>query len=371
MPVMKKLRFTLLAAALSAIILLQFTAQAQNISFLNDYLNNVLVYSEGTLKQTEHLPLRSYVVSNNMIAYEDNSGNLKVFHNHYVHQLSSFASTYKVSDNLAAWSMNTQLKVFDNGSTKNLSITMKQYFLCDEIVVWYDDYEKRLKAYYNKETFDLDDALATDTVNSVTMGENIVAFGDSQGYLNIFYEGECEKICYNDRVKSIAAGRDIVAFVEEPVNNFQVYYYGDLSDLDSFEPVSYKTGDAFVAFVDANNYLKVFYDFKTETVSFYSPDFYETADDLMVYGVQNYFKVWYRGAVYTLESYIPEDYKMNNNVVAWIDQLGNLKFFDGHKIETISYEKVNGFEIHGSTVKYWFGVNSEHVYSQGKTYKND
>jgi hypothetical protein len=335
MPVMKKLRFALLVAVISAIALPQFTAQAQNISFLNDYLDNVLIYSDGTLKQTEHLPLRSYVVSNNMIAYQDNSGNFKIFHNHY------------------------------------LSITMKQYFLSDDIVVWYDDYEKRLKAYYNKETYDLDDALATDTVNSVTMGENIVAFVDSQGYLNIFYDGETERICFNDRVKSIAAGRDIVAFVEEPVNNFQVYYYGDLSDLDSFEPVSYKAGDAFVAFVDANNYLKVFYNFKTETVSFYSPDFYETADELMVFGVQNYFKVWYRGAVYTLESYIPEDYKMNNNVVAWIDQLGNLKFFDGEKIETISYEKVNGFEIHGSTVKYWFGVNSEHVYNQGKTYKND
>lgn len=368
---MKKLRFLLFLAGFSVLIILRSSVQAQNISFFNDYLNNVLVFCDGTLKQTEHLPLRSYCVSNNMIAYEDNSGNFKIYHNHYLHQLSSFATTYKVSDNLAAWSMNTQLKVFDNGQAKNLSITMKQYFLSDDIVVWYDDYEKRLKAYSNKETYILDDALATDTMKAVTMGENIVAYVDSQGYLNVFYNGESERICFNERIKSIAAGRDIVAFVEEPINNFQVYYYGDLSDLENFEPISYKTGDAFVAYVDANNYLKVFYNFKTEVISFDIPAFYETADELMVFGVQNDFKVWSAGKVYTLETYIPTDYKMNNNVIAWIDHLGNLKFFDGQKTETISYEKVTDFEIHGNIVKYDFGVNSENIYYLGKTYKND
>ncbi len=345
--------------------------KAQDISFLNDYLNNVQVFSDGKLKQTEHLPMKSYIVSNNMLAYEDNAGNFKIFHNHYLHQVSSFASTYQVSDNLAALSMNTQLKVFDDGIVKNLTVNLTSYYLGDDVLVWFDNYEKRLKAYYNKEVYDLDDALATGVMGMVTIGENIVAFVDSQGYLNVFYEGEIENICFAERVKSIAAGRDIVAFVEEPVNNFQVYYFGDLTELENFEPISYKTGDCFVAYVDANNYLKVFYNFKKETVSFDKPDFYETTDALMVFGVQNYFKVWYDGRIYTLESYIPEDYKMNNNVVAWIDQLGNLKFFDGEKTETISYEKVTGFEIHGSIVKYSFGVNSEHIYSKGKTYKND
>ncbi len=345
--------------------------RTQDVSFFNDYLKNVSAFSDGNLKQIEHLPFKSYVVSNNMIAYEDNAGNFKIYHKHYVHQVCSFASTYLVSDNLATVSMNTQLKVFDDGTIKNLTVNLSEYYMGDDVVVWFDDYEKRLKAYYEKEIYDLDDALATDTINEVHVGENIVAFVDSQGYLNIFYTGESERICYNERVKSIAVGRDIVAFVEEPVNNFQIYYFGDLSELESFEPVSYKTGDGFVAYVDVNSYLKVFSNFKTEIVSFDEPDFYETTDELMVFGVQNYFKVWLNGKVFTLESYIPEDYKMNNNVVAWTDQLGNLKFFNGEKIETISYEKVSGFEIHGNIVKYTFGVNSEHIYHNGKTFKND
>ncbi|HOZ31009.1 MAG TPA: hypothetical protein PLL66_08845 [Bacteroidales bacterium] len=344
---------------------------AQNISFFNDYLNNVNVYDDGNVKQIEHLPLKSYQTGDHMLAYEDNAGNFKIYYNHFLHHISSFASTYSISDNLAAIRMNTQLKVFDDGTVKSLTINLTDYFLGDDVLVWFDDYEKRLKVYYEQEIFDLDDALATGTMNEVIVGDNIVAFVDSQGYLNVFYEGNIERICFRERVKSISAGRDIVAFVEEPVNNFQAYYFGDLIDLEGFEPVSFKTGDQFVAYVDANNYLKVFYDFKTETVSFDVPDFYETSDELMVFSVQNYFKVWYKGKVYTMESYIPQDYKMNNNVLAYIDQLGNLKFFNGETLETISYEKVTDFEIHGSIVKYSFGVNSEHIYYQGKTYKND
>ncbi len=161
---------------------------SQQLSFFNDYLDNVQVFDNGSIKQVEHLPLKNYQVTNNAIAYEDNSGNFKVYHNHYLHSLSNFVSNYHASDNLVGFNMNTQLKVFDNGSAKNLSINMRDYFVDDELIVWYDDFEKRLKVYYEKETYDLDDALATDTMNSVMLGENTVAFVDSKNYMNIFYE---------------------------------------------------------------------------------------------------------------------------------------------------------------------------------------
>ncbi|MCK9255700.1 MAG: hypothetical protein GX793_08340 [Bacteroidales bacterium] len=368
---MEKYKIILFLPLLFLMSSMKSNVNAQNISFLTDYLNNVSVFDNGNLKQVEHLPIKSYIVGNNMFAYEDNAGNFKIYHNHFLHKLSSFASSYMVSDNLAAWKMNTQLKVFDKGSSLTLSTMAQEYFLSDDIVVWFDDYEKKLKAYYNKEIYELDDALATGSSNEVFISENIVAFVASQGYLGVFYEGEIEDLGYYDRIKSLEIGRDIIAFVEEPLNNFQVYYFGDISDIESFEPNSYKTGDSFVAYVDANKYLKVFYNYKVETISFDEPNFYEVADELMVFGVQNYFKVWYKGQVFTLDSHIPQNYKINNNVAAWIDQLGYLKFFDGQKVETISYEKIENFEIHGSCVKYSFGVHSENIYFQAKTYKND
>jgi len=368
---MKKYKITRILLILIILFCFKFQVKAQNISFFTDYLNNVLVFDNGNLKQLEHLPIKSYVLGNNAFAYEDNAGNFKVYHNRFLHTLSSFVSSYTVSDNLIAWKMNTQLKVFDNSSSLTLSITATDCFVGDDIVVWFDNTEKKLKAYYEKEIYELDDALGTGTMNGVFMGENIVAFVDSHGYLGVFYEGEIENLGYYDRIKSLKVGKDIIAFVEEPLNNFQIYYFGDVSDVESFEPKSYKVGDAFAAYVDANDYLKVFYNYKHEIISFDKPSFYEIADEVMVFGLQNYFKVWYKGIVFTLDSHIPQDYKMNNNIVVWIDPLGNLKLFDGEKVETISYETIDEFEIHGSCVKYKFGVNSENIYSNGKTYKND
>lgn len=323
------------------------------------------------MKQIEHLPFKSYTATNTCLAYEDNAGNLKIYHNNYVHSASNFISDYKATDNLVAFRMNTQLKVFDNGSIKNLSVNITDYYVGDDVVVWFDDFEKRLKVYYGQETFEIDDALATGEMSPVKVGENTVAFVDSKDYMNIFYEGIVDQVCYADRVKSMELGRDIVVWVEEPVNNFQAYYFGEFIELESFEPMSYKAGDMFVAYVDANSYLKVFRNYKTETISFDNPDFYDVADEIMVFGEKNYFKLYYDGKIITLDSHIPSDYKINNNVVAWVDQMGNLKFFDGVETKTISYENISDFELHGNIVKYTFGVNSENLYHKGTTYKND
>lgn len=344
---------------------------SQHISFVNDYLRNVEIFDNGNIKQIEHLPFKSYMVTNSSLAYEDNAGNFKIYHDNYLHNASTFISNYKATDNLIGFNMNTQLKVFDNGEMKNLCVNITDYFVGDDLVVWFDDFEKRLKVYFNKEVYDIDDALATGEMNEVKVGENTVAFVDSKNYMNVFYDGVVDQICYADRIKSLELGRDIIAFVEEPLNNFQVYYFGEFIDVENFEPISYKAGDGFVAYVDANNYLKVFCNYETKTISFDNPDFYKVEDKIMVFGEKNYFKAYYNGQIFTLESYIPSDYKMNNNIVCYLDQMGNLKIFNGQKTETISYEDISNYEIHGSVVKYTFGVNSENLYYGEKTYKND
>lgn len=343
----------------------------QNISFFNDYLGNILIFDNGKIKQIEYLPLKSYKIGNYAIAYEDNTDFFKIYYNHHVYKIVTSVGEYKMSNNYIAFSYNNILKVFDNENIIHLSNTITNYFLGDDIVVWFDDVEKKLKAYYEKDIFELDDALTTGKVDNVFIGKNIAAYVDSRSYMNIFYNGEIISIDYADRIKSLKVGRDIVAYVEEPVNNFRVCYYGELLELENFEPKSYKPGDGFLAYVDINNYLKVFSNYDVEIISFDNPDFYEVNDKILVFGVQNYFKVYYDGKIYTLENYIPNQYKFQNNVICYIDQLGNLKYFDGNKVETISYEKVDNFELHGNIVKYKFGVSSENIYFNGKTYKND
>lgn len=360
-----KIFFTLLAC------LLCFAGWSQDMSFYNDYLNNVWIFKDGQTKQIEHLPLKSYSVGNSAFVYEDNSGRFKIYHDHFLHNASSFVTTYVATDNIISFCMNTQLKIFSQGNFRTLCASASKYWASDDVVVWYNDMQNMLMGYYNGEIFTLDDALSAGRPNNVFIGENIAAFVDVNGWVNAFYNGEIQQLIYNENLTNINLGRDIIAFVDASTATFQAFYHGEFVELEEFTPKSYICGDGLVAYVDNSTYLKVFEGFNTRTISFEEPDFYEVEDEIMVFGVQNYFKVYCNGKVFTLESFIPEKYQINNNVVAYLDQMGNLKYFDGNKSEVISYEKIDDFELTGSAVRYKFGVKSESIYYKGKTYKND
>ncbi len=356
---------------LIAILLGCNSAFAQGISFYNDYLGNIWVFDGNNTKQIDHQPAKEYGVGNNSFVYVDNSGGLKIYHNNYLHNASSFVSDYVVTDNLISFTMNTQLKVFDDGNFHTLCASMAKYWASDDVVVWYDDMQHLLMAYWNGNKYTLDDVLSAEAPSFVKVGKNIAVFIDVNGNLNAFYLGEIEQIIYGKNLGNVEVGRDIVAFVDASTGSFNAFYMNEFVALEDFVPTSFKCGDKMIAYVDASSYLKVFEGFQTRTISFDEPDFYEITDGIMVFGVQNYFKAYVNGKVYTLESFIPEKYQINNHSVAYLDQMGNLKYFDGTKTETISYEKVTDFELTGDAVRYAFGVKSESVYYEGKTYKND
>lgn len=355
---------------------------SQGISFYNDYLGNIWVFDNGKTKQIDHLPQKSYGVGNNAFVYEDNSGGLKIYHNHFLHNASSFVSDYVVTDNLISFSMNTQLKVFDDGNFHTLCASMAKYWASDDIAVWYDDMQHMLMCYWNGTKYTLDDVLSTGEPSYVDVGENIAVFVDVNGNLNVFYLGEIEQIIYAKNLGEIELGRDIAAFVDSSTGSFHAFYKNEFVDLEDFVPQKFTCGDGFVAYVDASSYLKVFDGYQTHTISITfdiskmdtddpNRDFYDVADGIMVFGEQHYFKAYVDGKIYTLESFIPENYVINNKSLVYLDQMGNLKYFDGTKSEIISYEKVTDFELTGDAVRYAFGVKSENIYFKGKTYKND
>lgn len=360
---------TLLAACLFCCI--ANGTKAQNMSLYSDYLDKIFVFNNGNSRQIEHLPLKSYQIGNHAIAYQDNAGNFKVFQNNYLHSVSSFVSEYKVTDNLVIYRMNSQLKVFDNGQNKNLCTTVNAFTGNDDVVIYFDDLQYKLMAYYNSEFFELDDALSRDSLEDFLCGENTIVYRDSKDYYHIFYKGEIFDLPYYERIKSYKAGRDIVAFVEEPMNNFQVFYDNEIFELESFEPVSYECGDGLLAYTNSDNYLRVFSNGKVATLSFDKPGFFEVVDEMVIFSVQNDFKVFVNGQTYTLENYIPEKYLANNQVVVYTDDRGYLKFFENGVSKIISYEKITGFELHGNSVRYSFGVHSENIYSKGKTTTNN
>jgi len=72
------------------ILIILLTAQvvmlkAQHLAIYNDYLDKVQLFNAGNFEEIEHLPLKSYQIGNNAVAYEDNSGSFKVYYNQYLY----------------------------------------------------------------------------------------------------------------------------------------------------------------------------------------------------------------------------------------------------------------------------------------------
>lgn len=348
-----------------------FTMNAQDLAIYNDYLNKVQLFDGGKFQELEHLPLESYQIGNTVLAYESNASTFKVYHNHYVFSVSDFVTDYTATDQLIGFNLNNQLKVFDEGDVKTLALHAGEYKVGDELIAFVDNQKYVFNVYYDKEIIQLDDVLASKDSTEFEVGENTLVYKDTQGYLHIFYHGEQYELLYADRTKSYKAGRDIVAFVETPIDNFQAFWHGEFYQLEDFEPQSYQTGDGFVAYIDSNDYLKIFDGNETETVSFDAPDEYHVTDELLVFTVQNYFKVRWNGKTYTLESHIPESFKMDHNVLAYIDEQGYLKVFDRGTKKTLSFESINEYNCHGNTVYYNYGVNSNDIYYNGEIYSGE
>lgn len=344
---------------------------AQHYAVYNDYLDKVQLFDNGKFKEIEHLPLHSFQLGNNAVAYEDNSRGLKVYHNGYTYKVADIVDKYTNTDGYVSFILKGQLRVFDNGETKTLSLNCKDYATGDEVVAYYDDTKSLFKVYENGQDIELDDVLTTNIERDFKVGENLVVYKDAQGYFHIYYDQENFEMLYFENIKSYKAGRDIVAFVESPADNFQVFINGEFDDIDDFEPKSYKMGDGFVAYIDSNDYLKVYDSNGENTISFDAPRMYEVEDEMLLFTVQNYFKLYWNGKVYTLESTIPEDFKVDGYIVSYIDEHGYLKVFDRGLQKTLTYENVESFDCHGGTVVYQYGINSVGIYSNGQIYSGE
>ncbi|MFP4663094.1 MAG: hypothetical protein ACLFM1_01580 [Bacteroidales bacterium] len=344
---------------------------SQDLAVYTDYLDKVQLFDGGEFTELEHLPLKSYQIGNTCLGYEDNAENFKIYYNHYTHKINSFVSNYTVTDNLVAFNLNSQLKVFDQGNTETLSTLVGKYAVGDEMVAFFDRQQQIFKVYYMGEVFELYDGLAGDEATKFSVGENTMIYRDNRNYLNLFYQGEIFDLLYEDRAVSYKVGRDMAAWVEAPMNNFHVFHKGNFIELETFEPKSYSIGDGFLAYLDSNDYLKIYDGEEIITVTFDTPGMYEVIDELLIYTIQDYFKVYWQGQSYTLENFKPENYVCDMNILAWEDEQGNLKVFDRGRIGTISYEDINTLECHGHTVFYSYGVQSNDIYWHGDIYTGE
>ena len=166
------------------------------------------------------------------------------------------------------------------------------------------------------------------------------------------------------------AGRDIIAYMDIPDQAFNVFFRGEVTQLETFQPRSFQVGDEILAYVDNLGKLKYFENGEVKTISSYEPKFYNVEDKVLIFEEQGFLKTVCNGQVYIVERYIPQPYKIDWNTIAYLDQSSFVKAFQNCEPVTISYEKVKEISMIRNLIIYVLGINKTMIYFNGQVYEH-
>ena len=201
---------------------------------------------------------------------------------------------------------------------------------------------------------------------SVKVGRNYVAFVNSQSSrLRLYYAGKTYTVCEN--------AADYWAtdnwFVWKNYSNLGVLYKNELKSLEKLALGEYWIGDSVIAWVTNFNEIKVFYNGETQMIEALPIQQKTDAagnvtsnakmgDNIFAYvDGSNQFKVFYNGTITTVESYEPAMYMVDRDLVVYLDNVNNFKFFSKGKSYETTLNSIN---------RYWTGEGFFVYYSFGR-----
>ncbi|HQV99495.1 MAG TPA: hypothetical protein PLZ91_04170 [Bacteroidia bacterium] len=340
---------------------------AQNVAAYPDNRGNLQVFDGGLFRELEYLPVRNYKYAGNSVAYIDNKNDFRIYSNgSTITMLNAADFSYNVTDYLISFKVGQVLYAFDKGEKRTLCYYNSMYAVNDSILAFFDDSRNVFSAYYDGKVVDMEDSFL-DKPKSIKTGPNLVAWVNQSNYFNVFYHGELYQL---DNIAPLAysAGRDIVAYVDDYVQQFRLFYKGDTATAELFPPDSFKVGFANMAYVDNLGNFKIFENGASVEILPDRPKFFEVKGNTIVYGYNNTFNVYYDGKTTQLQTWVPNSYKMGNDGVAWIGDNGVLMLFHKGKTYTVSYEIVNNYYVNGNVLKYEVGNNTTTIFYNGKNY---
>jgi hypothetical protein len=321
--------------------------------------------------QVEHLAVQEFQVGGILVAYIDGGGKLKIYRNGEVKTLmDGNPIKFTATDYLLGYSLYEQLNVYDNGKTKVLSTECDGYIVKDSIIAWHNRVQKTLQVYYNGSVRTIIDGLVYFPVESFRMGDNTIAFVHSSTQeFYIYYLGKLQVLDPFVEDMVYEAGRDIIAYMDIPDQSFNVFFRGEVTQLETFRPRSFQVGDEILAYVDNLGKLKYYENGEVKTISNYEPKFYTIEDKVLVFEEQGFFKTVCNGQVYIVERYLPEPYRIDWNTIAYLDQSSFVKVFQNCESTTICFEKVKEISMVRDLVIFVLGVNKTKIYFNGQSYE--
>lgn len=342
-----------------------FTYSQAVIPFI-DFNKWFRTVENGEFKFIELQEIKGYKAGDNVVAYLDIRGNLRIYDGNERQDISNMNLEYQISDNMVGWNIGTTLQMWRDGKTKTLSFFGGQYIVKDDIIVFMDTRYNSMLVHWNGVEYPLQTS-TTDLflTNSAKIGENIMAYADNGGLYKIFYKGNTFEVGVWNGDIDLKSGTDIVAFNDPNTRTFAVFDKGNFIDIEDQWVKSYKAGRGFVAYEDIAGNLMIYRNGQKSQLSPF-PGKWDVVDDIVVYENNGFTYCDVNGTVTQAANFKIGEYKIKNATLVYRNLLGGVTVVvDGQVVELTNLQNAE-FEIYGNSVLVKLINNSFIVYQKGK-----
>lgn len=347
-----------------------FSFQGQGIVPTLDFNNFFVSFQEGFFRPIEIQPIVSYKAGDEIVAYIDTRGNLKIYDGKQRIDVTLLNVDYQVSDHLMAYSIANGLRMWDAGKFTVLTNFGREFVVRDSLIVFEDTRYQSLNVYWNHKV----ESLVTIT-NGLSMnakvGENLVVYKDNSNTYFVYWLGQKFEIgTYNDEVLDFQLGTDVMCFKDPYTQSFYVFDQGNFIELESFPIKKYKAGRGFVVYEDMNGNLWLYQNGHKEALSNFSTDIWDVKDDICVWMENSYFFAYTNGQRVQVATYQPQSFLLKNNVLVFRNIIGGVSALVNGKLEEITTFQNAEFEIYGNSVLVKLPNLTSVVFYNGKLYAN-
>jgi len=341
-------------------------ALAQGVVPFVDFNNWFRTVTNGELRYIELQPIKSYTAGDNLVAYIDIRGNLRVFDGKDRIDLSNMNLDYKISDNLLAWNIGPVLQLWYEGQKKTLGYFAGNYVLKDDLMLYEDTRYNSISCYWNGKEYPIQISTGTISLqNSPKIGENIFAFADNGGLYRIFYQGSMYEVGVWNGDINFQSGTDIIAFNDPTTRTFAVFDKGTFVDVEDQWVLKYKAGRGFIVYEDINHNLMIYKNGEKRMLSPF-PGNWDVLDDVVLFENNGFTYVSYNGKEIQAANYIIDDYVMKNGTVVFTTLQGGVNaIIEGEIIELTNLLN-SEYEIYGNSVLVKLMNKNFLIYQNGK-----
>ena len=277
-------------------------AKAQHLAAFFDERNYFCVFDDGILRTLEHDTVINYQTGSNFLAYINPNNELV----YYTQGISTVIEDDKpnaffVSQNYLAYKVGSELKILDHGVMKTATTKCESFALGDSLLAFIDKKDSTLKVYWNGEIKIIEKGAKKIAVSQLSVSQDLVAYLTLNKDLKIWWHGKSYFLSKDGQNSGFRIGTALVAFADQPTNEFNIFYKGEILKFPKLFPRTLKVNNNSVAYVDQNGHFDVFYNGETIMISTQEPFDFAALWDQVSYIVDNEYRVFHKGKIYVLD----------------------------------------------------------------------